>query len=182
MPLTIIERRIMKSLAKHGTKTFPTLESVQAKGRWLTERQVIAAKAANPAIARAWRDKIIEVAKSRTLSELCDTRVIPQFSGVPEILAHRRKLMLARIATFQGRPSFAGLAEHITGDSNKISAVSKDPIVRTAAEARLIALLKKMTIVEIIDQRLDRKASKEVQKYVDERKKREGVEKKRQTW
>ncbi len=177
---SLVEKRIIAAIDQH--KYFPTAESVCRLARGVNERQVLHARVNNATVRAAWHGKVLEVARRLPLAKLCDTRVIPLFSYVPEAMSHRQELVLKKIAGFKGRPSLAGLAEHVTGRSSGIKVLTRNETTSRLAHAKLIALLDQMPLAEITKQRLDRHAAPEISKYLDARKIREGVERRKSRW
>ncbi len=180
MPSTVIETRILAALKRH--KTFPTGESVANLIHGMSEKRVLEARLVNPTINAVWDGKILEIVKRLPSKQLFDPYVAVSFLHIPAAVAHKRKILLKRIAGYRGRPSLSSLAEHVAGYPNAHNVIIRDKAANRAARLRLIALLDKMSLDEITRQRLDRKASKEVKTYIDNRKKREGVKKKKQRW
>ena len=177
MSVDSVEQRVLAALKQH--KTLPTTASVLALMPRVSERQMLQIRQHNPKVRAAWRDKIVEVTTRLPREKLFDAGTTRIFLHVPEAMDIRRKRILARITDFNGRPSLAHLAKHVAGNASRVGIFEVDPILKSAARDKLIALLKKMTLAEIKAQRLDRNASGEVIMHIKERKKRESVRNKK---
>ncbi len=126
----------------------------------------------DPKLAAAWKKKIMSEVRKMTVTELFDSKVVSVLmqARVSEALEHKRRVVLRRIRSFSGRPSLLHLARYVTGAKTGMPQfMGKDPVLRRAAEDRLLSIFKRLSVWQIREQRLDRSAgkiSREIGEYV----------------
>ncbi len=165
--MIISTSEVMRAI--QAQRGIPSIDRVRKTLRTRAENVAYALQV-DSRVAIAWKRKALAEVRKLTLSELLSTRgtKVLRSARVPEVFDHVRRRILKRISTFNGRPSLAHLANHVTGDKGaKTNVLRRDPIVSRAAEHRMLAILKKMSDAQIRAQRLDRNAGK-ISKEIDE--------------
>ncbi len=114
-----------------------------------------------PDVRRAFDKKRIAEAKKLSLQELLDGKTFRLVADLPQVVAHRRRLMVEHINRFTGMPTMAEFSMHVHG--RKVSnntALTRDAAVKRAIERRAVELIGKMSRDQIRKQRLGQSAVK----------------------
>ncbi len=167
VPTSEAETQIIAAIAKH--RELPTPESIAKRVRGMKPKQITQARRANYRIKKAWDRKTVQVVKTLSLAELLSDSLTSICLTLKEAGDHRRKVIVNKIKSYNGRPTFKHLANYLTPISSGPKLITSHPLIQSAAVRRLIFLLGKMSIEEIRKQRLDRKVHPDIRAYLDHR-------------
>ena len=167
--------RILAAIEAHDA--FPSSRSIsEMTGLSLGEIDRLRQK--NPTITAALHSRVRKLVPKLSQAELFGTVATSFCKYVPEIASRRVAVISRSIRTYNGRPSLVDFTEHVTGKKGS-DVLIHGPNVRQAVFDRFFVLLNRMTLNEIKDQRLVRRTNPEIREYLNERKRRENVEKKK---